>query len=314
MSGPPLLRRPTATYSIVACDAAAGVMGAAVQSHWFAVGTTVLWAEPGVGVAATQSFVNPAYGPRGLELMRRGDAAAGALARLLREDAGRELRQVAFLDVRGRAAAHTGRRCVPAAGHRVGEGYSVQANLMLSARVWPAMAEAFEADRAPLAERLLAALQAAQAEGGDLRGQQSAALCVVRLQSGSRPWEDRLLDLRVDDHPQPLGELERLLRLARAYEHMNRGDLALEREDAGRALSEYGQARSLCPENREMRFWQAVFLANNGRVGEARPLFAELFAEAGNWRVLARRLLRLGLLREPAALPGEEGETARRKA
>lgn len=289
----PRVRRPVCTYSIVAC--AAGEIGVAVQSHWFAVGSVVPWAEAGVGAVATQSFANPAFGPGGLQLLRQGHSSAEVVRALTAADEGRELRQLAVIDAAGRAAAHTGRGCVPEAGHRCGAGYSVQANLMASAAVWPAMAEAFEASSGPLAERLLATLEAAEARGGDLRGRQSAALQVVRARSSGKPTADRLVDLRIDDHPQPLAELGRLLRLHRAYEHMNRGDEAVEQADAQRALQEYGRAEALCPENREMRFWHSVSLAALGRTGEARERFGRLFAEEERWSELADRLARAGL-------------------
>jgi uncharacterized Ntn-hydrolase superfamily protein len=297
-----LSRRPVCTYSIVAC--AAGEIGVAVQSHWFAVGSVVPWAEAGVGAVATQSFANPEFGPRGLELLRQGCSPAEVVGVLIAADEGRELRQLAVIDAAGRAAAYTGSRCVPEAGHRCGDGFSVQANLMASAAVWPAMGEAFETSSGPLAERLLAALEAAEACGGDLRGGQSAALRVVRARAGGRPTEDRLVDLRIDDHPQPLAELGRLLRLHRAYEHMNRGDQAVEQADAPRALEEYGRAEALCPENREMRFWHAVSLAALGRTAEARERFRALFAEEERWGELAARLARAGLCGlTPEALP-----------
>jgi uncharacterized Ntn-hydrolase superfamily protein len=288
--------RPVSTYSIVAVDRQAEQIGVAVQSHWFSVGSVVPWAEAGVGAVATQSFANPEFGPRGLELLKGGRTPVEAVECLTSADEGRELRQLAIISATGETAAFTGSRCVPEAGHQAGKGYCVQANLMASAEVWPAMAEAFEGGKGPLAERLLRALEAAESRGGDLRGRQSAALLVVRAQSSGRVSEDRLTDLRVEDHPEPLAELARLLRLHRAYEHMNRGDHAVEQADASRALREYGRARSLCSESGEMRFWQAVALVNLGRLPEARPLFREVFAEREAWRELARRLIRQGLL------------------
>ena len=296
--------RPCHTYSIAALDPEAGEMGAAVQSHWFSVGSVVPWAESGAGVVVTQSFANLSFGPRGLGLLRQGLAASRVLEALLAEDPGRELRQAAVLDVRGGAAAHTGTRCVPEAGHRVGRlpsgvqataSYSVQANMMASPSVWPAMAEAYERAGGPLAERLLRALAAGQAEGGDLRGQQSAALLVVRTAASQRPWEDRLVDLRVEDHPRPLDELARLLVVHRCYERMNRGDLALERAQPERAVEEYGQALTLCPRNPEARFWHAATLAAAGRP-EGADRLRRFFRGRPAWKALARRLRELGLL------------------
>ena len=289
-------RRPVHTYSIVARDPATGQLGVAVQSHWFSVGSIVSWAESGVGAVATQSFVDPAYGPRGLDRMRGGESAPEALAALVAADEGREVRQVAMVDAEGRVDAWTGGNCIPAAGHRVGENFSVQANLMGSATVWPAMAEAFENGGGDLAERLLLAMEAAEAEGGDIRGRQSAAILVVRGEPTGEAWRDRLFDLRVDDHADPLGELRRLVNLQRAYHHMNAGDVALEVGDREAALREYGAARALVPDHYEMTFWHAVALVNLEQVEEALPLFAFAFRDENDWRELVRRLPGVGLL------------------
>ena len=288
--------RPVHTFSIVARDPRTGEMGVAVQSHWFSVGSNVAWAEAGVGAVATQSFIDPSYGRNGLELMRGGASAGEALKALLAKDEGRDVRQVAMLDARGRVAAHTGAKCIEAAGDHVGAGYSVQANLMANDRVWPAMARAFESARGDLAERMLAALDAAQGAGGDIRGRQSAAIVVVKAESTGRPWADRLFDLRVDDHPEPLRELRRLVRLQRAYNHMNAGDAAVERKDNEGALREYAAAEALVPDNIEMVYWHAVALANMNRVEEALPLFRRVFAADPNWRTLTPRLVKSGIL------------------
>lgn len=289
--------RPMHTYSIVARDPDTGEMGVAVQSNWFSVGTLCPWAEAGVGAIATQAFVNVSFGPRGLALLRQGQAAGEALAALLDADAGREMRQVGIVDARGHAAAHTGSQCVPEAGHYAGDGFTVQANLMLNDRVWPAMAEAFTGSRGPLAERLVAALVGAQEAGGDIRGQQSAALLVVRAAPGEHPWEDRLVDLRIEDHPAPVAEMARLLGVQRAYEHMNRGDQALELGDMAAAVECYRTAERLQPANREMQYWHAIALANAGQIDEALSLFDAVFAADPNWRTLTGRLPRVGLLR-----------------
>src|SRR5918911_3278078 len=244
--------------AIVARDPATGEMGVAVQSHWFSVGSNVAWAEAGVGAVATQSFIDPSYGRNGLELMRGGASAQEALRSLLAKDEGRDVRQVAMLDARGRVAAHTGAKCIEAAGDHTGKEYSVQANLMSNANVWPAMARAFESARGDLADRMLAALDAAQAAGGDIRGRQSAALIVVTGKPTGQAWKDRLFDLRVDDSPEPLKELRRLVRLQRAYNHMNAGDLAVEKKDNEGALREYSAAERLVPDKAEMGYWHAV--------------------------------------------------------
>jgi len=282
--------RPVATYSIVARDAATGELGVAVQSHWFSVGSMVSWAEAGVGAVATQSFVDPSYGPLGLSLMKAGRAAPDALAALLAGDANRDVRQVGMVDAEGRAATHTGGLCIPAAGGQAGKAYAVQANLMEKATVWPAMARAYEAATGDLADRLLAALDAAQAEGGDIRGRQSAAIVVVKSRSTGRPWADRVFDLRVEDHEDPLGELRRLVRLQRAYNHMSAGDDCVAVADWACAEREYGAARSLEPAHAEMAFWYGVALATAGKLEAARPLFAQAFAADPHWRELVRRL------------------------
>ncbi len=273
LAGSPV--RPVHTYSIVARDPATGELGVAVQSHWFSVGSVVPWAEAGVGAVATQSIVDPSYGPLGLTLMRAGRSAPEALAALLAGDSGREVRQVGMVDAQGR---------------QEGAQYLVQANLMDKPSVWPAMARAFEGAKGDLADRLLAALDAAQAEGGDIRGKQSAALVVVKAKGTGRPWADRLFDLRVEDHPEPLPELRRLVRVQRAYDHMSAGDDCVAAKDWAGAEREYGTARRLEPGNAEMAFWHAIALATNGQLETARPLFAQAFRADPRWRELVRRL------------------------
>jgi uncharacterized Ntn-hydrolase superfamily protein len=282
--------RPVATYSIVARDPATGELGVAVQSHWFSVGSIVSWAESGVGAVATQSFIDPAYGPLGLGLMKAGKTAPEALAALLAGDNGREVRQVGMVDAKGNVATHTGKLNIPAAGGQSGKGYVVQANLMEKPSVWPAMARAFEAAKGDLAERMLAALDAAQAEGGDIRGRQSAALLIVKAASSGRPWADKTFDVRVEDHAEPLQELRRLVGLQRAYNHMGVGDECVAVKDWACAEREYGAAQAMQPDNAEMAFWHAVALASNGRLDPAKPLFARAFKADPRWRELIRRL------------------------
>lgn len=288
--------RPAHTYSIVARDPQTGQLGVAVQSHWFSVGSVVPWAEAGVGAVATQSFVDPSYGFLGLQLMRAGRSAPDALRGLLSADPNREVRQVAMIDAQGHVAAHTGTKNIQAAGHKVGKDYSVQANLMVNDRVWPEMSKAFEEAKGDLSERMLAALDAAQAVGGDIRGRQSAALIIVAPKSSGRFWEDRIFDLRVDDSPEPLVELRRLVKLQRAYNHMNAGDLAVEHHDNEGALREYSAAEALVPDSAEMVFWHAVALVNMGNVDASLPLFWRAFAIDANWRTLTPRLPKAGLL------------------
>ena len=289
-----------ATFSTVARDPVTGDFGVAVQSHWFQVGPSVPWAEAGVGAVATQSFTRIEYGPKGLQLMKEGKSAREALDALLAQDPQKDVRQVAMVDTQGRVAAWTGPKCIAAAGNQAGDGFSVQANLMDKPTVWPAMARAFAAAQGDLAERMLAALDAAQAEGGDIRGRQSAALIVVRAHPTGEPWRDRLVDLRVDDNPQPLAELRRLLGLHRAYAEMNLGDDAVAVNDIPKAVEHYTRAAKLAPDIAELPFWEAVSLFAAGKEDEALPLFREVFAREERWARLVPRLPAAGLLPEDA--------------
>ncbi len=260
------------TYSIVARDPATGDLGVAVQTRWPNVGETVPWAEPGVGAVATQSFSEKSYGPLGLERMRGGASAPAALDALLALDEEREVRQVGMIDATGRSAAFTGARCVQAAGHVTGQDWSIQANMMERPTVWPAMAEAFRATTGPLADRLLAALVAAEGQGGDVRGRQSAALLVV---PGSGPaWATRY-DLRVEDDRAPLDELARLLRLSRAYEAFDRSEAPAMAGDFGTAAAAMDEAHALAPDDDQITLWTAVMVGAAGRLDDARQLFAE---------------------------------------
>jgi uncharacterized Ntn-hydrolase superfamily protein len=295
------VRRPVSTYSIVAMDTASGQLGVAVQSHWFSVGSLVTWARAGVGAIATQSFVLVDYGPEGLALMDQRVPAPDVLQQLLAKDEGRAVRQVAMIDASGGVAAHTGAQCIEAAGHQVGENFSVQANLMLSPEVWPRMADAFEHTEGDLADRMMAALEAAEGVGGDIRGRQSAAILIVSGDKTDQPWQGVIMELRVEDHPDPLAELRRLIRVHRAYEHMNAGDLAVEVDDQETALREYGAAEALFPDNLEMKFWHAVALVNMERQKEAYPLFKTIFEQDKNWRILLPRLVPSGLMEQRSA-------------
>jgi uncharacterized Ntn-hydrolase superfamily protein len=288
--------RPVHTFSIVARDAVTGDIGVAVQSHWFSVGSAVPFAEAGVGAVATQSFVDSSYGPLGLDLMRAGKSAAESLEGLLAADGARDVRQVAMIDAKGTVATHTGKKCINPAGHAAGKNFSVQANMMANATVWPAMAKAFESASGDLGERMLAALDAAQKAGGDARGQQSAALIVVKGISSGKPWADRIYDLRVDDSAQPLVELRRLVRLQKAYNLMNAGDLAMEKKDADGALKAYAAAEKLAPEVVEMSYWHAVSLVGIGKVDEALALFKKTFAKEKRWKEMTPAVAEAGLL------------------
>jgi len=291
-----------ATYSIVARDPASGRLGVAVQSHYFSVGSVVTWAEPQTGAVATQSFVDPSYGQLGLDLMRTGRSAPETLAGLLAADSGRELRQVAMVDANGNAAAHTGTRCIAEAGHIVGEGFSVQANMMHRKSVWPAMADAYRGAGGDLPERLMAALEAAEGEGGDIRGMQSAAMLVVDGARTGRSWADRVIDIRVEDAAHPLVELRRLLGVRRSYLARNAAEAAFARGDIEEATREYQIAEQLIGDNPEMRFWHAIALVNAGRIEQALPMFKEVFARDRRWLELAERLPPIGLLRADPAL------------
>ncbi|MGI8599903.1 MAG: DUF1028 domain-containing protein [Chitinophagaceae bacterium] len=285
------------TFSIVARDTITGVMGVAVQSHWFSVGTVVSWAEAGVGAVATQSFANKSFGLRGLEMLRKGSTAQQTLDSLLKDDEAREVRQVAIVDNKGNIATHTGKNCIDYADHIKGNNFSVQANMMLTDKVPAAMSDAFSKSTGKtLAERMLLALEAAENAGGDIRGQQSAAIIIVPGTSANKPWDEVLVDLRVDDHATPIQELRRLYNVHLAYEHMNKGDLAIETNDMAKAMQEYNAAMKLFPKNLEMQFWTAITLANNKQLDKALPMFKNIFSQNSNWKELTRRLPKVNLL------------------
>jgi uncharacterized Ntn-hydrolase superfamily protein len=289
------------TYSIVAHDPETGELGVAVQSHYFSVGTVVTWAEPGVGVVATQSFAEPAYGPRGLALMRLGVDPVTAMTALTSADADESRRQVAFVDAAARVAVHTGALCIEAAGHATGDGVSVQANMMRGPGVWPAMLEAYETSKGPLADRLMAALDAAEAAGGDIRGRQSAAMLIVSATSSSQPWRERLVDLRVDDSPDPLGELRRLISVHRGYQHIEVAEANEVSGDFEGALVEFERARALLAGNDEAAFWSAILMADAGHVDEGKALLADIATREPGWSDLLRRLPAVDLLRNGEA-------------
>jgi uncharacterized Ntn-hydrolase superfamily protein len=284
------------TFSIVARDTITGEMGVAVQSHWFSVGSLVAWGKAGVGVVATQSFINPSFGPRGLSLLENGLTPKMAVEDLLKLDPGRDVRQLAILDSKGNVFSYTGKNCIAAAGNIVGNNFSVQANLMEKNTVWPAMAEAFKNTTGSLAERLLAALEAAQKEGGDIRGKQSAAILVVKAKSTGNSWDDKVVDLRVEDNPNPIKEMRRLLTIQEAYEFMNKGDLAVEMGNNKLAKKYYMNAQKLNPDNLEMKYWYAVTLANNREIEEASKIFKAIFKINSNWKTLTPRLVKSKLL------------------
>ncbi len=284
------------TFSIVARDSVTGEMAVAVQSHWFNVGSIVSWAEAGVGVVATQSFSDPNYGHKGLALMRNGLTAQQALDSLLKLDEGREVRQVAFVDAQGNVAAHTGNKCIAYAKHIKGNQFSVESNMMLGNTVCERMQTAFEKSKGkPLAERMVIALEAAQAVGGDIRGRQSSVLLVV---PGKRtgPYDPSMINLRVDDNVEPIKELKRLLQLQRAYQLMNEGDVWVEKNEMDKAMQAYNKAMKMYPNNLEMQYWTAITLCNNKQVDKALPMLKKIYAKEPNWKLLTARLPAVGLL------------------
>jgi uncharacterized Ntn-hydrolase superfamily protein len=290
--GQPLARgcQPVATNSIVACDLETGQLGVAVQSHYFAVGSISPHAEPGVGAVVIQSFAKSSYGTEGLRLIREGASAHAALATLRATDANAEYRQSAMADTRGTVAAYTGERCIPEAGHHLGKGYACLGNMLTQPAIWNAMGEAFEAARGEFVDRLIVSLEAAQSAGGDLRGRRSAAVIVVNMEPSGDLAIDMRFNLRVEDHDQPLRELDRLITLKKAFHHNSRGDHYLRNGDIAAALREFALAVSMAPAHEELAFWQAVAMAVAGYQKEAEPLFRELFDTSESWRLLATRV------------------------
>jgi uncharacterized Ntn-hydrolase superfamily protein len=281
------MRRPHGTYSIVAFDPMSGELGVAVQSHWFSVGSMCPWARPGVGAVATQSIVEPRYGPNALDAIAAGADAAGALAAVLGDDELTAMRQVGIVDGRGNVAAHTGADCIPEAGQVVGEHWSCQANMMATAAVPAAMSAAFATAPGDLAERLVAALEGAEGAGGDVRGRQSAALLVVPAEG--EPWRTRV-DLRVDDHADPLGELRRLLALQRAYLLAGEGDELMAAGRADEAAAKYVRAAELAPDSDELGFWAGLALAQAGDVAAGVAAVRRAAELHPGWLILLGRL------------------------
>ncbi|MHB8611586.1 MAG: DUF1028 domain-containing protein [Candidatus Dormibacteraceae bacterium] len=289
------------TYSIVARDKKTGEFGVAVQSHYFQVSPAVPWALAGVGAVATQSHVNLSYGPLGLGLLQAGYTAEQALKALTAGDPRAEVRQCAIVDASGSVAAHTGARCIPAAGHVLGDGFSCQANLMEKDTVWDAMAQAFTSTDAPLAERMMAALEAAEAEGGDIRGTQSAAMLVVAASGTGRSWDDRIIDLRVDDAAEPLPELRRLLRVKRAYMTAGDADQLEEQGDLPGAIAKLHEALAIAPEMTELRVMAGVTMAGAGDLDGGCKLIAEAVRKNPRWVETLHRFAAVGLVRPEVA-------------
>jgi len=279
------------TYSIVARDPETGRFGVAVQSHFLGVGPVVPWLEAGVGAIATQASVNVSFGPIGLELLRAGRSAAETVAACIAGDANAAVRQLAVVDTNGLAAAHTGADCIVACGHLVGEGFSVQGNLLERDTCWPAMAEAYQgglADGTPFVERLLRTMEAAEREGGDVRGRQSAALMIVGATVEQAAWRGRLIDMRIEDHPDPVPELRRIVTMQLAYHLLDdAGDAAA----AGMSPEDrYAEARRMSPDAYELVFWRAVELATRGDLDEARTELRIAMAADLRWRTTLEHL------------------------
>lgn len=292
------------TYSIVALDERTGELGVAVQTRWLAVGALVPWLRPGVGAIATQSFVDTRYGFSGIELLAAGRSAQDALSELIAADRDPGVRQVGIVDAAGRSAAHTGAECVVAAGHLTGRGVSVQANMMERPTVWPAMLAAYEGSTGDLADRLITALRAAEGEGGDVRGRQSAALVVVPGRPDAHPW-DIHFDIRVDDARAPLDELERLLALNRAYEALDAAFEALAVGETSAALAFFEQAASLAPDDDQVRLWQSLAVFDSGDEERGRRLYRSALEAEPRAGEHLRRFLAAG------QLPGQERLVAR---
>jgi len=285
------------TFSIVARDASTRELGVAVQTHWFSVGNEVPWAKVGVGAVATQASLDKSYGPIGLSLMSAGKSASQALSALLGIDQHSNVRQVAMVDRNGQTSAHTGTKCNPIAGHYVGDGFSCQANLMDNDSVWKSMAKSYESSQdLPLAERMISALEAGQASGGDVRGRQSAAILVVSGDSELNDWRGKLVDLRVDDNPDPIGELKRLLRLSRAYDWANSGETFLSTSKVVESIKAFEEAVALAPEVEELLFWQAVGLVRTNHMAEAMPKFREVYRKNKGFVKLTQLLIETGAL------------------
>jgi uncharacterized Ntn-hydrolase superfamily protein len=286
------------TYSIVARDPATGRFGVAVQSHYLGVGPTVPWLEAGVGAVATQASVNLSFGPIGLELLRAGRSAEEVVAALVASDPGAQQRQLGVVDAHGRGAAFTGAETIPAAGHLVREGFTVQGNLLERDTCWPAMAAAYEAaSHEPFSERLLLALEAAEREGGDVRGRQSAAIMIVDGSLQAATWQGRLMDLRIEDHRDPVPELRRLVTLQEAYNLLDdAGDAATAGLDEA---ARYAEARRRAPEAHELVLWMGLEYAKRGDLDAARRELGTAFAADARWRTTLQHL----------AVAGREGIT-----
>jgi uncharacterized Ntn-hydrolase superfamily protein len=288
------------TYSIVARDPRTGDLGVAVQSHYFSVGAVVTWARSGVGAIATQSITEISYGPVGLDLMAAGKTAPEALDSLLKTDSKSDTRQVGMVDAQGNVGVHTGSRCIDYAGHVKGDQFSCQANLMSNDSIWGAMDREYRRrDDLQLPERLLATLEAAEAAGGDARGKQSTALLVVSSKLYANPWMGRIMELRIEDHPAPLPELKRLLRIRRAYDWADKGDELLALGKVEDSLAAFKKAQELAPEIEEIRYWVGITLMGSPSTQpEGMLIVKEIITKYPNWKSVTRSLLDKGYLQK----------------
>ena len=288
------------TYSVVARDPKTGELGVAVQSHYFSVGAVVTWARSGVGAIATQSMAEISYGPLGLDLMAAGKTAPDALQSLLRTDPRSDTRQVGMVDSQGNVGVHTGARCIDFAGHVQGDQFSCQANLMSNDSIWGAMEREYRRkEDLQLPERLLATLEAAEAAGGDARGKQSTALLVVSSKPYTNPWMGRIMELRIEDHPEPLPELKRLLRIRRAYDWADKGDDLISLGKIEESLMAFKKAQELAPEIEEIRYWVGITLMGSPSTQQqGMQIVKDIFSNSPNWKSVTRSLLEKGYLQK----------------
>lgn len=284
------------TYSIIGRDPVTGATGIAVQSRWFHAGQDLAWIEPGVGAVCTQALTDPSYGPRGLALMRDGRGPGDALAEATAADDGREVRQVAYMDAEGNVAQHTGAACVEAAGHVVGRHCCAQGNMLASDTCWHAMVDAFADTAGDLTDRLLAALDAAEREGGDARGRQAARILVRPAHATGVQWEDRIVDLYVIDHPEPVPELRRLVDVRRAYDRLGSALDHARSGDHEAAADEADRAHRLAPDDDQIAFWRATILGAAGRTDDAAAALRAATAAHPGWPDYLRRCVAAGLL------------------
>ncbi|MDQ6690124.1 MAG: DUF1028 domain-containing protein [Gemmatimonadota bacterium] len=288
------------TFSILACDSRSNELGAAVASFAFGVGPAALWARPGAGIVLTQMMPEPNYGVVGLDRMQAGEAASAVLVSMLATDPAAAQRQLAMVDARGRVAGYTGAQCVAYAGHRFERGISAQGAMLVSGGIWDGMYEAFAGAEGTLSERLISALEKGRSLGGDIRGHRSAALVVVRAEASERPWRDRIVDLRIDDHADPVAELRRLLSLQQLYASSNNAFEAALSGDMAGALCEFARLERTAPKDPDVALRHGILLALSGDAANARQRFEVCYHVAHRWQEVVRRLALAGFIPEQA--------------